>query len=182
MTLLPAARPDESDDARRARLRPTKKMKLKPSDHEGGDDALTAALDGIWSHSAMWARAIRDYLKETRGTALSLEHCRDLLAAALARRPMSWVMVIKSRPSHLLVSTLVGNLENEDSRAFIQPDLKDHASIWGDEVVARKALQAHGQEALRRRWYKNRVASRREIAELSPKPRQTDWMPAGYIG
>lgn len=182
MSLLPAARLSETDSARRARLKPTKKLKCIASDHEAGDDALTAALDGIWSHSAMWARAIRDDLKATRGTSLTLEHCRDLLASALARRPMSWVMVIKSRPSRLLVETLVNNLENDDSRIFIQPDLKDHATtIWRDEATARKALQEHGQEAMRRRWYSGKPATDREIEALSPRHRQADWLPAAYI-
>jgi hypothetical protein len=181
VSLLPVSQLDESDTKRARRLKPTKKLKFRTSDHEAGDDSLTVALHEVWSHSAMWGRALRDYLKETRGTNLTLEHCRDLLAAALARRPLSWTMIIRSRPSRLLVETLANNLENEDSRIFIQPDLKDHASIWRDEATARKALQAHGQEALRRRWYENRVATIREIEALSPRQRQADWLPAAFI-
>lgn len=181
MTLLPTTSLDETDAARSARLAPTKKLKIKSCDHEAGDDDLTRSLECIWSHSAMWSRAIRDFLKETRGATLTLEHCRDILSAALARRPMSWVMIIRSRPSRLLVETLVGNLENEDSRAFIQPDLKDYILIWRDEATARKALVTHGADACRRRWYASKPATNKEIAALTCPPPKADWLPSGFI-
>jgi hypothetical protein len=179
VSLLPAASLDETDAARARRLKPTKK--IKAADSEAGDDTLTAALDGIWSHSAMWSRAIRDFLKETRGTSLTLEHCRDLLASALARRPMSWVMIIRSRPSRLLVSTFVANLENEDSRIFIIPEIADHASIWRDVATARKALATYGSDTCRRRWYAAKPATKQEIAALNPHAPKADWLPSGFV-
>ncbi len=96
---------------------------------------------------------------------LTTEHAGDIIAAALERRPLLWTTLGASRPSQIILESI---LENADPRSLICPEFTD-IRVALDEDDARAIWRDVDHEAIRRLWRDNRLPKHYKPKNAQPR-------------